>query len=160
MRHFNMTNKLTTLSHVIYTFVNVCDRTLLASITMLLKVTIVITFVFMPNIHGQWPLPQSFYDNMNRMRTNLETMGNNLRRQAQREAVRREAIYNENVILANNGTDFNGYGKIFVSTDGRLGYAYNSSDGSYTMYIIGTSSPPSGFMYHIGPNGNHQYRTW
>lgn len=70
------------------------------------------------------PLPRSFYEGMNRMQNNLHTMSMNLQAMGQRMAARRDAVFAENVELAQNGTDFGSNGKIFVAADGGLGYAY------------------------------------
>ncbi|KAL4231388.1 hypothetical protein ACF0H5_008967 [Mactra antiquata] len=124
-----------------------------------MKILLIVTVTCIVLVSGQWPLPQSFFDSMRQMTTNMQTMSQNFQLMGQMMAARREAAFAENFLLAQNGLDY-GNGKIFVPTTGGLGYAYNSSDGSYTMYVIEASNPPRGFMYHTGINGNQMYNSW
>lgn len=71
----------------------------------------------------------------------------------------RQAKLAEDLRRSNEGMTFGNDGKVFMTTDGGLGYTYNSSDGSVTMYSIRPGSPPKGYMYHIGPYG-YRYTSW
>ncbi|XP_052784051.1 uncharacterized protein MAL13P1.336-like [Mya arenaria] len=140
---------------------------------------------------AQWPLGPDFYNsmdalrtnlntmntnmetNMNTMNTNLEnnlntmntnlennlnTMNTNLEMNLNNMASRLQAMVEDDKARAANGVAFAG-GLVFNSGNGGLGYAYNSSDGSYTQYAMDGGSPPHGYMYHTWQFGT-SIRTW
>ncbi|WAR28480.1 hypothetical protein MAR_014184 [Mya arenaria] len=89
--------------------------------------------------------------NRNKMRSRLQVIGNIIR-------INGQAMVDNDKARAAEGVAFAG-GRVFNSTNGGFGYAYNSSDGSYTQYAMDGGSPPHGYMYHTGPFGT-SISTW
>ncbi|XP_045189395.1 uncharacterized protein LOC123546846 [Mercenaria mercenaria] len=153
-----------------------------------LSCLLVIAGVLLTTCVGQWPLGPEFYRgmdqlnrNLNDMTVRLESMGEriareNAARQASGISVSQGSVYVSNgngvymtgtgglvmqddIRRAQNGIPFGNGGTVFITASGGLGYAYNSSDGSFTMYSLGNDSPPRGYMYHVGPHRT-SFRNW
>lgn len=122
-------------------------------------VVFVLIVGFLSLVSSQWPLGPGFYAGMNRMMNNLNQMSVNLQAMGERLAREREAKFADDLRRSQEGVPFGDSGKVFITADGGLGYTYNSSDGSVTMYSISTTNPPSGYMYHVGPSGV-RYNNW
>ncbi|XP_060580711.1 uncharacterized protein LOC132737438 isoform X2 [Ruditapes philippinarum] len=124
----------------------------------MIKSVLLIVMLF-TSCHGQWPLGPGFYRGMNQLTTNLNNMSIRLQEMGNRMAREREAKVADDMRRAQEGVTFGNGGKIFITANGGLGYAYNSSDGSFTVYNIDIGSPPRGYMYHAGPHGT-SFRSW
>ncbi|XP_045189397.2 uncharacterized protein LOC123546847 [Mercenaria mercenaria] len=120
---------------------------------------LVIFGVLFTTCSGQWPLGPGFYRSMNQMTRNLNNMASDLRIMGERIARERDAKLADDMRRAQQGVPFENGGTVFITASGGLGYAYNSSDGSFTLYSLGHGSPPRGYMYHVGPYGT-SYQNW
>ncbi|XP_052215128.1 uncharacterized protein LOC127833740 isoform X2 [Dreissena polymorpha] len=108
---------------------------------------------------GQWPLGPDFYRSMNQLQSNLNRMSVRLATMGELAEQRRQVKINTEMARAQEGVPFGELGRVFLTSDGGLGYAYNSTDGSTTMYALCPGSPPHGYMFHSGPFGT-SYRSW
>ncbi|KAH3811591.1 uncharacterized protein LOC127833741 [Dreissena polymorpha] len=108
---------------------------------------------------GQWPLGPNFFHGMSQLQTNLNRMTMQLATLAELTEQRRQVKINAELARAQEGVPFGDSGRVFVTSDGGLGYTYNSTDGSVTLYALSPGSPPHGYMFHSGPSGN-SYSSW
>ncbi|XP_060580712.1 uncharacterized protein LOC132737439 [Ruditapes philippinarum] len=120
----------------------------------------VLVVVFVARSNGQWPLGASFFNSMNRMASNMNAMATNLQIQGQQMALNRQQSIEADMLRSWEGAPFMTGGSVFITADGGLGYAYNSTDGSFTMYSLKSGSPPSGYMYHINAQGGTSFNSW
>ncbi|KAH3807208.1 hypothetical protein DPMN_135543 [Dreissena polymorpha] len=98
---------------------------------------------FVRGTQGQWPLGSTFYRTMSEL--NQSTVYHKISLNTQE----RKAYIKIDIARAQEGILF-GEGRVFVNSDGGLGYLYNFTDGSMMLYSLSPGSPPYGYMFHSG----------
>ncbi|XP_052215133.1 uncharacterized protein LOC127833742 [Dreissena polymorpha] len=117
-----------------------------------------LTWTFVCGTQGQWTFGPDFFRGMSQLQTNLNRMTMHKATLGELAEQRCQVKMNAEMARAQEEIPFGESGRVFVTSDGGLGYAYNSTDGYMTLYSLSQGSPPHGYMYHSGPFGT-SYRS-